>query len=223
VREAVIELRARTPVRTDDRLVHQDIDYGLGELADRLVEGHGLDAVIDALRPLRADNNVAELLFFVFWINDRNMLTVFSEDEVVNAAFRFLLPFRDGATEMIDERELPGWGWDALWQHDYSSHRTDHLTDEQHFRLVVALIDRVPMDDKILWMIGDGPLSSASESAAYRQQIETLEKTNAKIARAIRLVGWRERVAAAQEEGKALWYLGHDDGGQSDEPDPTLT
>jgi hypothetical protein len=34
---------------------------------------------------------------------------------------------------------------------------------------------------------------------------------------------WRERVAAEQEEGNALWYLGHDTSEQSDEPDATLT
>ena len=34
---------------------------------------------------------------------------------------------------------------------------------------------------------------------------------------------WRERVAAEQEQGKALWYLGHADVEQSDEPDATLT
>jgi len=65
---------------------------------------------------------------------------------------------------------------------------TDHLTDEQHFRLLVTLIDRVPMDDKILWMIGDGPLSKALGSAECREQIEALRDTNPKVAQAIRLV-----------------------------------
>lgn len=180
-------------MQTSGGLIRQDIDDGLRELAKRLVGEHGLDAVIRGLAPHRADNNMAELLFYVFWGNDENMLTAFSEDEIVEAAFLFLLPFGEGATEMIDERELPGWGWSALWQHDYPSpdqvyYRTDHLTDEQHFRLLLALIDRVPMDDKILWMIGDGPLSNAWMSTEYRAQIEALEQTNPKIARAIRLV-----------------------------------
>ena len=34
--------------------------------------------------------------------------------------------------------------------------------------------------------------------------------------------GWREQIAAEQEQGKALWYLGHTDAPQSDEPDATL-
>jgi hypothetical protein len=34
---------------------------------------------------------------------------------------------------------------------------------------------------------------------------------------------WRERVAAEQEEGKALWFLGCDKGEYGDEPDATLT
>jgi hypothetical protein len=33
---------------------------------------------------------------------------------------------------------------------------------------------------------------------------------------------WREQVAAEQGQGKALWYLGHEDAEQSDEPDATL-
>jgi hypothetical protein len=33
---------------------------------------------------------------------------------------------------------------------------------------------------------------------------------------------WRERVAAEQEDGKALWYLGHDGAERNDEPDATL-
>jgi hypothetical protein len=33
---------------------------------------------------------------------------------------------------------------------------------------------------------------------------------------------WRQRVAEEQEEGNALWYLGHDSGPQRDEPDATL-
>jgi hypothetical protein len=193
VREAVLELRATTPVRTSSRLIHQDIYDSLDELAEWLVEEHGLDAVTRALAPYRADNNLAELLFHIFWVNDRNMLTVFSEDEIIDAAVEFLLPFRADATGMIDERELPGWGWDALWQHDYPRpdqvyYRTDHLTDEQHFRLLLALVDRVPMDDKVLWMIGDGPISNVWESTAYWAQIEALKETNPKIARAIRLV-----------------------------------
>ena len=33
---------------------------------------------------------------------------------------------------------------------------------------------------------------------------------------------WREQVAAEQEQGKSLWYLGHEDAPQGDEPDATL-
>jgi phosphoglycolate phosphatase-like HAD superfamily hydrolase len=185
VRVAVVQLRALTPVQTSSRLIHQDIYNGLNALAERLVEEHGLDAVLRALAPHRADDNLAELLFHIFRANDRNMLPVFSEDEIVDAAARFLLPFRENATELIDERKLPGWGWHAVWQHDYDG--PDHLTDEQHFRILLALIERVPMDDKILWMIGDGPLNHARESPEYRRQVETLEQTDQKIARAIQL------------------------------------
>lgn len=187
VREAVVQLRARIPVETwsNARLVHQDLHDGLDDLAERLVDEHGLGAVIRELTPHRSDNDVAELLFHVCRRNGRNMLVAFSEDEVVDAAFRFLSPFREGATELIDERELPGWGWSALWQHDYRG--PDHLTNEQHFRILIALIERLPPDDKILWMIGNGPLRHAGQSPPYRRELEKLRKTNPKIARAIQL------------------------------------
>jgi hypothetical protein len=185
VREAVVQLRARTPVETWSGLIHQDLRDGLDELAERLVAEHGLDAVLRALAPHRADDNLAELLFHIFWTNHQNMLPVFSEGEIVDAALRFLTPFRTGASEVIDERELPGWGWHAIWQHNYD--RPAHLANDQHLRILLALIGRLPADDKILWMIGNGPLAHAREDPEYRRQLEALEETNSKIARATQL------------------------------------
>jgi hypothetical protein len=185
IREAVLELRARTPVEQWSGLIHQDIRDGLNALAEQLVAEHGLDAVLRSLAPRRSDDNVAELLFHVFWSNEQNILPVFSEGEIVDAALRFLTPFRTGASEVIDERELPGWGWHAIWQHDYV--RPAYLANEQHFRIFLALVDRLPLDDRVLWMIGNGPLAHARESPDYGQRIEALAETNSKIARAIQL------------------------------------
>jgi hypothetical protein len=191
VREEVVRLRAWTPTEQWSGLVHQDIHDGLDDLAAWLVEEHGLDAVLRALTPHRADNNLAELLFHLFWANHRNMLPVFSEAEIVDAASRFLMPLRGGASERADERDLPGWGWRAVSLHSYG--RTDHLTNEQHFRILLALVDRLPPDDKILWMIGNGPLAHAQESLEYRRRIAELETPSTKIARAIELA--RKNVA----------------------------
>jgi hypothetical protein len=50
--------------------------------------------------------------------------------------------------------------------------------------VLVALVDRVPPDDRILW---NGPLGRAVESLPYKRELVKLRKTNSKIARAIQL------------------------------------
>jgi hypothetical protein len=185
IRRAMRELRrAVEPYRTEKFVLEHEPDYdAMCELFDPLVDAHGADAVVETLREHKHDPDLAEALFFVCWNYDRNMLTVFSEEEVIEAAVRFLAVFREG--ELTDTRGLPHWGWSALWQHYYDS--DDHLTDEEAFRILLAVIERVPMDAKILWMIGDGPLSHAWGKPECRKRIEGLAQTEPKIARAVEL------------------------------------
>jgi hypothetical protein len=181
--------------RVDDRV--------LGTVLDPLIEAAGgPDPVIDALAPHKGDSDFAEALWYVFYFGDpeyygarqRNMLTVFSEEEIVEAAVQLLLEFRKD--HFTDERGLPQWGWDALWQHEY--YEADHLPNAAAFRMLLAVIERVPMDDEILWMIGDGPLSKALQTGVppwaegdidleYRRRVEELALVEPKIARAIEL------------------------------------
>jgi hypothetical protein len=183
--------------RVDDRV--------LGPVLDPLIEAAGgPDPVIDSLAPHKGDPDVAEALWYVLFFGDpeyygarqRNMLTVFSEDEIVEAAVQLLLEFRED--HFTDARGLPHWGWDALWQHEY--YEADHLPNDAAFRMLLAVIERVPMDDKILWMIGDGPLYKARQDeddvppwskggidVEYRRRVEQLSLTEPKVARAIEL------------------------------------
>ncbi len=128
------------------------------------------------------------------WTNDRDISDVFSDEEIVDAALGFLLAFQG---EEVDIRNVPGWGWSALFQHiDYG--RNDHLTDEAHFRLLLKLIEKVPLNDNILFMIGDGPLSHAAGKRKYRDRIVELQTTNPKVERA----WWLNLVDGVDDEGR---------------------
>ena len=81
-----------------------------------------------------------------------------------------------------DTRGLPEWGWSALCQHEYDDESV--LPNESAFRILLAIIERVPMDDKILSMIGDIPLSNALTHPDYRARLAELATTEPKIPRA---------------------------------------
>ena len=196
VAAAVRELRVRAPVTNIGNYVSQDIPFDAMEgLTDQLIaEEGGLEAVVAALAPHRGDPDVAEALFFMCWTNHRDLSDVFSDEEIVDAALEFLLAFQG---EEVDIRNVPGWGWSALFQHiDYGGN--DHLTDEAHFRMLLKLIEKVPLNDNILFMIGDGPLSHAAGRRKYRDRIAELQTTNPKVDRA----WWLNLVDGVDDEGR---------------------
>jgi hypothetical protein len=53
--------------------------------------------------------------------------------------------------------------------------------------MLLKLIEKVPLNDNILFMIGDGPLSHAAGKRKYRERIEALMEIDERIARAWRL------------------------------------
>jgi len=164
--------------------VLEDLDYEpMANALDPLVEAEGFDAVIDALAPHHTDLDIAEALFYLFWDNGENMLSVFSEEGIVEAALQLLIEFR--GDHFTDTRGLPDWGWSALCLHDYEYE--DHLTNEQAFRILLAVIDRAPWDDSILEMLGDMPLSNPNAHPEYRRRLQELVQSEPKIARAIEL------------------------------------
>ena len=167
-----------------EKRVFESLDFdAMTDALDPLVEAEGLDAVIDALAPHRSDLDVAEALFHLCWTNDRNMLSVFSEDEVVDAAMQQLLTF--GVSEPTDTRAVPEWGWSALLLHQYECE--EFLTNEQAFRILIAVVDRAPWDDKILEALGDSPLRNPRADPEYGKRLDELAKTEPKITRAIEL------------------------------------
>lgn len=131
IRTKVREIRrADEPYRTERFVLEHELDYdAMCDVFDPLVEAHGAPAVADALAGHRHDPDLAEVLFFVCWNYDHNMLTVVSGEEVVEAGFRYLSVFGEG--EFTDTRGLPHCGWSALAQHHFDG--DDHLTDEQAF------------------------------------------------------------------------------------------
>jgi hypothetical protein len=186
IRTAVRAIRrGMEPDRSENFVLEHDLDYdAMYDLFDPLVEAYGAVDVVESLRAHKQDPDLVEALFFVCWNYDHNLLTVFTEEEVVEAAREKLLQFGEGT--FTDTRGLPHWGWSALAQHHYDG--DDHLTDEQAFRILLKLVERVPLHDKILWMIGDGPFSHAWSKPGYRKRIEGLVLTEPKIARAVELV-----------------------------------
>jgi hypothetical protein len=186
IREAVRAILARMPgpESVGGAFLERKLDFDeMCELFDPLVEAHGVDPLVETLGPHKDDPDLAEAVFFVCWNYEHNMLAVFTEGEIVEVALQELLQFGEGRT--TDTRGIPQWGWSALWQHYYDG--DDHLTDEQAFRLLLELLERVPLDDKILWMIGDGPLSHARGVPEYRKRIDELARSEPKIARALEL------------------------------------
>jgi hypothetical protein len=164
--------------------VFESLDFdAMTDALDPLVEAEGFDAVIDALAPHHSDVDIAEALFHLFWTYDRNMLSVFSEDEVIDAAMQRLLSFGAGAP--ADRRGVPGWGWSALLLHQYEW--GEFLTNEQAFRILLAVVDRAPWDDQILEALGDSPLSNPRADPEYARRLDELAKTEPKIPRAIEL------------------------------------
>jgi hypothetical protein len=180
---AVAKLLSENQLQSGDRYLYEALPFeDVGDLLDRLVEEHGFDELVAALGPHHGDRYIAELLFFAFWTHDKNMLAVFSEAEIARAATEHLRPFGE---ETTNTRGLPSWGWSALFQHDYG--HEDHLTDEQHFRILIDVIARVPTHDRILWMIGDGPLAHALGDEDYQTRVDRLAATDPKVARILKL------------------------------------
>jgi hypothetical protein len=203
IRRTVREIRrGEEPDRTHKFVLEHELDYdAMCDVFEPLVEAHGAPAVADALAGHKHDPDLAEALFFVCWNHDHNMLTVFSEEEIVEAALRKLAVFGEG--EFTDTRGSPHWGWSALWQHHYDG--DDHLTDEEAFRILLAVIEGVPMDDKILWLIADGPLSHARSSPEYRKRVDELSRTDPKLTRA------REIGDEITRDREHLYYIGRSD------------
>jgi hypothetical protein len=147
------------------------------ELVDSLSDDYGAEATLGELRKGKEDPFIAAAIFEICSLNRRPLREFFSRDEIVDAALTYLTS--EGWTSGLGRG---GWAWDALFQHDVGSE--DHFDDEEHFGLLLDVLARAPMDDAVLFPIGDGPLSHAAAAPTRYAEIQKLAETDPKIARA---------------------------------------
>ena len=207
IAEAIaVRLRADPPEEHDDEverssLVHRAEHDGFDEIWNSLIDEHGADAVLAALAPHKNDPLIAAAITHTCEIFNVRLRDYFTPEDIVGAAARHILTvpwwkagIRDG-----------GWLFSALWSHNYGT--VDSFDDEEHFQLLVAVLERIPVDnDYALFVLGDGPLSHAS--AVFHDRIQELAKTHPQVARAwfLNLTdGQREfdAVAAAAIKGRS--------------------
>jgi hypothetical protein len=161
----------------------------LGAVVYPLVADHGADVVIAELATRRKDPLVASALAYVARLVNLRLTEVFSTGEILAAALDYLGTVGTSTAESSAQTGLRHghWAWSALFEH------AEDLEDEEHFGLVLELVERAPTDDGVLWMIGDGPLAHAVADEARFAEMKRLMEGNPKLARAWRLneVDWR--------------------------------
>ena len=165
-------------------------EEAVDEIAESLMDEHGAEAVLAELSKGKDDPLVAAAIFEVCSMSGHRLREFFNGDEIVSAALAYLLTVETWTSNVRDGL----WAWSALFQHDCGS--VDHFDDEEHFGLLLDLIAVSPMDDSVLFMIGDGPLSHAAANPSLYARIQKLAETDPKIARA--------------------WWLNVTDGGRLD-------
>lgn len=167
----------------------------LGAVVYPLILEHGADAVLAELEAGKADPLVASALAYA--ADEAAVLPLtrwFTHDEIVTAALEYLLTVGTPASErsrLRNDLHHGHWAWFALYDHHpgYGG-----FEDGEHFRLVLKLIEAAPLDDTILFLIGDGPLAHSAAVPEHLARIQELAKSDPKIARA--------------------WWLNETDGGR---------
>jgi len=159
------------------------------DVVERLLDKHGRDAIVTELRDAREDPIIAAVLFDAMTLSGRRLTEVFSEEEIVSAALQYLLAVESGAG-----LQDGAWAWSALFQFSPESSIDTDFDADEHFNLLLQLLQRAPLDDTVLFMIGDGPLAHSASVPEHFARIQELSKTDSKIARA--------------------WWLNETDGGR---------
>jgi hypothetical protein len=171
-----------------------DIDAVLGAVVDPLIAEHGAEAVISELEDGKDDPRVASALAYAADEADVPLTQAFTHDEILTAALEYLLTVGTPAWEESRARNClyhGHWAWFALYDHHPGEGRGD-FEDDEHFRLVLELVERAPLNNDVLWMIGDGPLAHAVPTEAHLANLRSLMETNEKLALTWRLneVDW---------------------------------
>jgi hypothetical protein len=183
------------------------------DVCEPLIDAYGSDVVLKELSKLREDPFIANAIVDICEICGHRIRDFYSGEEIVCAALAHLIASSD---EWWSSGLATGqWAFSALWGHDYEG-TSCAFDDDEHFALVIKLLDRAPMDDDILFLMGDGPLSHAAAIPSRYERIQELAKTHPQVARAwfmnltdgqrefnsikaTVLAGWKDAVAVAVE------------------------
>jgi hypothetical protein len=161
-----------------------DEDAVLGAVVYPLMNEHGAEAVLAELGTGRENPLLASALAYAASEADVPLNNVFTSDEIVTAAHEYLLTVGSPAWEQSRLRNGLShghWAWFALFDHHPGN---GDFEDGEHFRLVLKLIEIAPLDDTVLFLIGDGPLAHSAAVPEHLARIQELAKTDPKIARA---------------------------------------
>ena len=129
-------------------LEHEAVDEVVGRLADE----YGADAVLGELSKGKGDPFVAA--FEIYSLSGHRLREFFTGEEIVRDALSYLT-----ADDWTGGIAQGSWAWSALFEHYVGS--VDHFDDDEHAALVLDLLAATPMDDGVLFRIGDGPLAHA--------------------------------------------------------------
>lgn len=157
------------------------IEQTTHELVAPAIAAHGVENVVSALLTAKADPYVAAVLVDMSGVgrapSDRDLRAteLFSDDEIIEGALSYLKASPGAGLENGD------WAWTTLWN------LWGQLEPDAHVRLVRRVIELVPWDDRMLWMIGDGPLANLADDPASLQAVESTT-TEEKVNRIRRLV-----------------------------------
>jgi hypothetical protein len=130
----------------------------------------GLDGLARVIAASARSPHIATALVEFAGLSHISPLRIFTFSELVEAA----------AASVMNSSFEHEWAWHAVWFGDFD--------DEEHWNIVMALIDRVPDDDDALWLVGDGPLSELEMRPGMVERLHELATSHPKLARIRHLV-----------------------------------
>ena len=147
---------------------------GVEAVVDRdIIAGYdrgGFNSLDELIHERTVSPYVASALVYLSHRRRFSVLRVFSEEELLQGTLAHLRS--PSSFEHL-------WAWRAMW--------FGHLSEEDHWRLVLDLIDRVPDDDDMLWQIADGPVAELEMLPHGVERLKDLARSNEKLARVLRL------------------------------------
>jgi hypothetical protein len=152
-------------------------------LLEPLVAENGYRKVLDALIAQKDDPYIAAVLVNISGLGSidssgRTVLSVsdvFTDEEIVDAAVAYLRALPDAS---LGDGQ---WAWTAL------GNLWDQFGGDDQLRLLLKVIDEIPWDEDIMWMIADGPFASAAADQARIREMRRRAESTPKLARIIEI------------------------------------